>query len=475
LSTDVQRLSLEECRQRIESLVFRLQPSDYGRDYPKWPGLVGIEVEMLPVVQQQSGVPLTVPLFDGSKNLGQILIELAAQQDEWTCQVVPDSEPSQLHRVYLEEGDQLSFEPGGQLEISTVPYPCLSDAANRLLHLQEILRSHLHKQDIELLQMGINPWHTPEQIGLQMHKKRYHAMTEYFQRIGPYGVRMMRQTCTVQVNLDFGPDHEILTKRYMLAQLVAPIATAIFANSPIVDGKMTEKKSYRSFIWQNLDAGRTGFPQLEKLFKNPSYPMAVESYVEFALAAPVVFKTEQDYKIPHLGYSLRDWLCEVDPADRPTLEDLKVHLSLLFPEVRARGFMELRSVDCQNAYWQLIPCAFYTGLMYDNRSLDTALGLLMPLHERLREFWQKSSFGLQDPQLADLAKEIFRIASIGFRRLPACFRENCAERKVLAFGQRYTEKGRTPADELLDLYKSDSGLTVKGLLALQDDWIAGRS
>ncbi len=467
-------ISFDECLEHIRNDVFRLQPKSYGRDFPKWPGLVGIEIEMLPVrLNQQTSLPDSVPIYGGAHSLSENLIKSAAEQ-HWTCQVLTETTPSRLFRVYLEDGDQLSFEPGGQLEISTIPYPCLSDALKRTDEIQKILDHDLSKDGIEIIQTGINPWHTPDRIGLQMEKKRYRCMTDYFNRISPFGIRMMRQTCTMQVNLDFGATESKLAQRFMASQLISPFATSIFAYSPYVDGKNSGYKSFRGRIWHDVDPSRTGFPELGRFAETMSLDSAVQCYFDKTLDADVIFIAGDEYIVPPRGFSFRKWLADNGSTYRAaTMSDFKTHLSLMFPEVRARGFIELRSIDCQARAWQSIPAAFCTGLLYDPKALTEVIELLRPQLTALPELLKRCVYGMQDPSIRELSKQIFEISMAGYDRLPTCFREVCSREKLKAFYQHFTARGRSPADDLIDDVEKQGSLNVTNFKRLEDQWSSG--
>ncbi len=467
-------ISFDECLEHIRSDVFRLQPKSYGRDYPKWPGLVGIEIEMLPVRQQPgNSTPESVPIYGTKHSLSENLIRCAADQN-WTCQVIDETSPSRLFRVYLEDGDQLSFEPGGQLEISTIPYACLSDALKQTAQLQSILDRDLLKDGIEIIQTGINPWHTPEQIGLQMEKKRYRCMTEYFNRISTYGIRMMRQTCTMQVNLDFGATETKLAERFLASQLIAPFATAIFAYSPFVDSKNSGYKSFRGRIWHDVDPSRTGFPDLSRFAATMSKESAVRSYFDKTLDADVIFIAGDEYLVPPRGFSFRTWLADNGSTYRKaTMSDFKTHLSLMFPEVRARGFIELRSIDCQARTWQSIPAAFCTGLLYDPKALTDVIELLTPQLTALQDLLKHCVYGMQDQRISEFSKKIFEISMAGYERLPPCFREICSREKLRAYYQHFTARDRSPADDLIDDVNSHGSLKIANFKRLENQWSQG--
>jgi glutamate--cysteine ligase len=219
----------------------------------------------------------------------------------------------------------------------------------------------------------MNPWQTVDEIGLQMRKPRYQSMDKHFTKIGPYGRRMMRQTCGMQVNLDFGGTETILAKRYLVANLMSPAATAAFTYSPIVDRKKTDCLSFRAKTWQHLDPTRTGFPKLERIAKELSKEACVQSYLDHVLAAKVVFVESLNHEVPEPSITFADWIKHGYKGVTPTMVDFDTHLSLHFPEVRAKGFLELRSIDCQSRLWQTVPASLCTSLLYDEANLDAAL------------------------------------------------------------------------------------------------------
>ncbi len=452
-------LTADDCYRFVDESVFRLRPSEYNSKYPKWPGQVGLEIEVLALRHPAAAAdcPELVPLLLGAHSLSAALEQIAPDQ-RWNCAYFPPdvdtSHQAILQSVKLERGDQLSFEPGGQFEYSSIPYPCLSEALERLAHVQQVLDQHLAEFDIGLLQVGMNPWHGVDTIGLQMPKARYRAMDQYFSRIGPYGRRMMRQTCTVQVNLDFGADETTLAKRFLLGNLLAPVATASFANSPILDGQVTDYASFRSLCWRHIDTSRTGFPDLRGIAKSLSKKACVDAYFAYLLNAPVVFVAAADYQVPAGRQDFRAWLDAPLLGQQPKLADLETHLSLLFPEARPRGFIELRSVDAQARPWQSVPAAYYAGLMYDNTSLDQALDKLLPLLPELGEYMHAAAFGLRDQRLQRLSGDIMRIARDGLARLPDCFKGEATTRAFAAYAEHFTNKNRTPADDIVDLVAS---------------------
>lgn len=444
---ELKPLTLDDCYRYIDEAVFKKRPADYGEKYPIWPGLVGIEVEAFAFSGWGENKPEPMPLYvPEDVSLSGLLVEVSKQQG-WHCEI----KEGKLQRVLLGESEgQLTFEPGGQLEFSSVPFPCLSDAVDTLARIQGILDRAFATSRIHLLQAGVNPWHDVEVIGLQMDKPRYQAMNRYFGSISPNGPLMMRRTATVQVNLDFGPDDETLARRYVTANLISPYLTAMFANSPIVDGEPTPYLSYRAQIWRGLDRTRTGVYDLTQVARSLDKATSVEHYLQFVMAAPVVFVERLGYKVPERPMSFRQWLDEGYEGLRPDIEDFKMHLSLHFPEVRPRGFMELRSMDAQSRVWQEVPAAVATALLYDNVALDRIYDLLLPRLPELDEIIQKCPYGLILEEFKMTCRQIAEQAVEGFSRLPPCFQGKGTKLALERFCDHFTLKGRAPAHDLLD-------------------------
>ncbi len=460
------------CFEYIQEKVFPLRSADYCVKYPQWPGQVGIEIEMLPLRKASltQAKPSTVALF-GSNSLATYLGSMQKEHKDWRYNVLPE-EPDHLLNIQLEDADQISFEPGGQLEFSTRPYPCLLEAAKRVSQVQAWLDKAAEQAGIRIFQIGMNPWLSVDEIGLQMTKPRYKAMDRFFTADGPDGRRMMRQTCTIQVNLDFGGSEEMLAKRYLASNLVAPLATAIFANSPFLEGQPTGLKTNRGAVWQKMDPTRTGFTQLDEVVRRLNRRACVDAYLEKVMQGRVVFVEKLNYKAIETKLSFRDWVEHGVEGVRPTLKDFQTHLSLMFPEVRARGFIELRSVDCQHRFWQMVPSAFYTGLLYDDTSLNALLDLLLPLRPDLFKHWKLSLQGLDDPKMATLAQKVSRLAMDGFARLPQCFQDPESPKLFEKFYETFTERGLTPADAMLESSRQAQipGLSVPVLDRLAAAW-----
>lgn len=464
------RLTEETCFQYVSDKLFKLRSKDYDQSYPNWPGQVGIEVEMMGLRRERFGQkPETISLFEGESSLAQQLLVLAKDKG-LTPQF--DSE-GKLASLLVGDSGNITFEPGGQVEFSTTPYPCFTDADNKVKEVQGWLEQLYRDNGYELLQLAINPWLTPDEIGLQMQKPRYRAMDSYFRGISSYGERMMRQTGTLQINLDFGPTSGELAKRFLLANLVAPAATAIFANSPIVDNKDTELASFRSRCWQQLDPSRTGFPDLCSISEQLTKESCVAAYFDFAMAANVVFVEADGYANPKSARSFKSWLSEPINGHLPTLKDFETHLSLLFPEARPKGFIELRSVDCPFKVFQSVPSLFYASLLYGDEVMDKALTILLPTISNIDSLWRESSHGLGGGgQLSQTATQLIELAFEGLEQLPPCFISPKTRKSFQFFAENFTRQGRSQADALREIYAAStlSYFNPEEILRLEDSW-----
>lgn len=449
-STHIVRMTPETCRLWLEEKTFRLQPEIYQAANPNWPGAVGLEIEMLPLFLRGKNRPDTVPLQGERDSLAAWLRDLARERG-WTTKTAHEHGQDLLMNVLLDRSDNLSFEPGGQLEFSSRPYECLSQATKRTVEIQKILDQELAKRgNVTITQVGLNPWHSVDEIGLQMQKPRYIAMNGFFSGISPYGPRMMRQTCTVQVNLDFGRDQTTMAKRYLASMLLAPFSGAVFNYSAFSSQVPVGMTGLRSKVWRHMDPSRTGVQSLKHLSRSLTKAACVETYYEFLMNARVVFVTGLNYRVMNQPVTWAQWVKNGIDGVWPNSDDFDTHLSLLFPEVRARGFLELRSVDCQARAWQFVPAAWWTGLLYDDKACDQVIEMLLPFESRMTELLDAAPQGLEHPVLREYAQRLITLAAEGFGRLPNCYFEQNTLQTLQAYAQHFTLKGRVPSQDLLD-------------------------
>lgn len=333
------------------------RPSTAGSDR------IGLEVELFPF-HEIDGRYWMVPLHavDGCPSMSAWLSTLAGQL-AGVFSTDPDTGPL----IRLPDGARLTLEPAGQLEYSSAPAGSVREAVENLLEMVGRIGSSAAEHGIVLETSGYNNFCPEEEHHLQVPKPRYRAMDRYFQTIGPYGRRMMRSTCSLQVNLDFG-DGGSTSERWRLANMITPSLNALFANSPHVhEGR--HYRSYRYEIWRRTDRSRTG-----RLYDTPDLD-PVADYLRFSLDAAVMFITMNggEYMVPERPLSFRQWMVGSRQFGYPDSSDWHTHLSTLFPDVRARGWMELRSMDCIDRQWWPVPAAMTATLLYNSTLRREAL------------------------------------------------------------------------------------------------------
>jgi glutamate--cysteine ligase len=364
------------------------------------------------------------------------------------------------HLIGLEkDGANVSLEPGGQLELSGAPLVSIHETCDEVnTHLREV-REVADLIGVGFIGLGAAPIWTHDQMPV-MPKGRYKLMTDYMGRVGTHGTQMMYRTCTVQVNLDFASETDMVRK-LRVALALQPVATALFANSPFFEGKPNGHKSWRSRIWRDLDPDRTG--TLPFVFEDG---MGFERWVDYALDVPMYFVYRDGKYLDALGQSFRDFLrgeLPALPGEMPTLSDWADHLTTIFPEARIKKFIEMRGAD--GGPWRRLCAlpAFWVGLMYDQTALDAAWDLCRDWDADTREAWRVAASvdGLQAEvggmSMRDLAREAVAIAEAGLkaRARPGAGGMIADETHFLNALQESIETGRAPADELLERYHGD--------------------
>jgi glutamate--cysteine ligase len=321
----------------------------------------------------------------------------------------------------LPGGSLITYEPGGQLELSSAPQPGLTEL-HRALELDlASVRNRLG--GLVLVGSGVDPIREPL---LQARDERYRSMSAYF---GAAGLPMMCSTASVQVCLDVGHDRPDAARRWRLAHMLGPILVAAFANSPRQAGRPTGWKSTRQAIWSRLDPSRTDAPSDRD--GDPA-----QTWAAYALDAKVMSVRAPGGWITDPGMTFREWLAE----GGPTLDDLIYHLSTLFPPVRPRGWYELRMIDAvPEPYWP-VPIAVASALFDD----PVATGLAEEAAEPVAGLWREAAVdGLADRRLARAARCCFAAARAALPRLGATGLVGVLD----DYYERYVERGRCPADE----------------------------
>lgn len=348
-------------------------------------------------------------------------------------------------------GANISLEPGGQFELSGAALANLNEGAAELqTHLDEV-GALADPLGIKFMGIGAAPEWSHDTMPV-MPKGRYRLMTDYMGRVGTHGTQMMYRTCTVQVNLDYASEADMV-KKLRVALALQPVATALFASSPFFDGKLNGHKSWRSRIWRGLDDSRTGM--LPFAFDEG---FGFQAYVDWVLDVPMYFVYRDGKYINALGQSFRDFLkgeLPALPGEKPTLSDWADHMTTVFPEARVKKYIEMRGADCgDQAHIDALP-AFWVGLMYDQTALDSAWDLVKGFDTGTREALrvQASVKGLQaevdDIKLIDLAR-----AAVGLSHAGLAAR-GMDEQRFLAPLVKNLATGKTQADRWLELYNGE--------------------
>ena len=267
------------------------------------------------------------------------------------------------------KGGAISLEPAGQFELSGAPLISLHEAGEELERHFEATRKAAQPLGLGFAPLGFHPFATRAELPW-MPKSRYAIMRSYMPKVGTMGLDMMQRTCTVQVNLDFASESDMVRKMQVSLAL-QPVATALFANSPFYEGKPNGWLSNRARVWTDTDNARSGMPAV--CFEDD---FGFEKYVEWALDVPMYFVVRNERLIDVSGRSFRAWMAgdRQDGLDglTPTIGDFEDHLTTLFPDVRLKRFLEMRGADAGSAEMMLAQSALWVGLLYDDAALTAA-------------------------------------------------------------------------------------------------------
>lgn len=350
----------------------------------------------------------------------------------------------------------ISLEPGGQFELSGAPQLTIHDAAAELDSHLEDCRVIGGPLNIHFLGLGVTPLWSVAEIPA-MPKSRYGIMTPYMDKVGTLGTSMMYRSATVQSNLDFS-DEADMVKKLRVSVALQPIVTAMFANSPFVDGKPSGYLSFRSHIWLNTDRARTGM--LPFIFDEG---FGFERYADHALDVPMYFVIRKGEYINVAGESFRAFLegkLPQLPGTRPTTKDWENHLSTLFPEVRLKQFLEQRGADMGDRDHVLALSALWTGLLYDADSLDAAWDIVSDWTKEERDTLRNEvpRTAIHTPfrggTVADIARMVVDLAGDGLRRRKH-LKDGEDESIYLAPLRHTLDLGKTQAERWLDKYHGE--------------------
>ncbi len=352
------------------------------------------------------------------------------------------------------DGASISLEPGGQLELSGAPLETLHQTCVEVTTHRKQIKEVAEHFGVGLIGLGFHPTARRDDVHW-MPKGRYAIMREHMPRVGTMGLDMMLRTCTVQVNLDFSTEADMVRKMRASTAL-QPIATALWANSPFTEGKPNGYQSYRAHIWTDTDNQRSGLPEFA--FEDG---FGFERWVDYILDVPMYFVYREGRYINAAGQSFRDFMdgrLPALPGERPTIGDWADHLTTAFPDVRVKQFMEMRGAD--GGPWGRL-CglpAFWVGLLYDDVALDAALDLVKDWTPE-----DRANLRADVPEKAlqatvagrtvrDVALDALAIARAGLVRRARMSSAGDTESGFLAPLQEIAETGRTPAQDLLEAW-----------------------
>ena len=391
--------------------------------------------------------------YGGDKGIEAILHYLSDTYD-----MTPIMENGMYVALKTNEGASISLEPGGQLELSgnivkTLHHSCIETSK----HLRQML-DVTAKLGLGMIGLGFHPTASKEQINW-MPKGRYKIMKNYMPKVGNLGLDMMLRTCTIQTNLDY-QDEEDMRRKFKTSLALQPIATALFANSPIKDGRLTKIQSNRALVWTDTDPDRCGVPQC--VFE-PSF--GYEQWIDYVLDVPMYFIYRDGQYLDVAGKSFRKFM-NSEYSDEffghtASMLDFEDHITTIFPDVRLKGYLEMRGAD--GGPWSIICAlpALWVGLLYDAEALQKAEAIANQFSHQdvvnarisAAKDGLKGQIGSQN--IHQVAKQLIEIAETGLKSRARTNKDGEDERTFLTPLKTIVNSGLTQADIVSGLYYNE--------------------
>ena len=409
--------------------------------------LFGLEYENFVMIPKEDDTAKTFePLqVEGDKGVFRILENLADLTKE-------DNDP--LEKVYEKEmllalkrpsGAKVTIEPGGQIELSDAPRNSLSESNESLQNYLRLLKKAVAEFDGELLFQGVQPLHELEKLPF-FKKGRYQIMFSHMLKTGSLGQWMMKASSGVQVSIDY-ESIEDMQRKFVFLNRLSPFLSALFANSPLVEGKPCGYLSYRSHIWNNTDYTRTG---LQTAFLRDKF--RIEDYINWALGTSPYHLMRDGEIVVTTDWNFQQLMDGEHPELTITLEDWEDHLGMLFPDIRIKNILEIRVVDSLPPQYALAFPALIGALLYDENAFSSVQSMLMDFPEE--EFVSYKLAVAKDALHADVNRTNF--ARTGLKLMETALSEigSDEEKWLLPYFENYTKEGLTPADETLENFRN---------------------
>jgi len=407
---------------------------------------IGVEHEKF-ILNTNTLKPLSYEEHNGIKEILEKLTTIG-----W----IPLYDDNKQTIIALKRGKEaITLEPGGQIELSGAPLDNIHETCEETTnHLKELTKVG-NELNFILLGMGVEPNLSLDDIPW-MPKQRYGIMKKYMTKVGTLGHHMMKRTCTNQVNIDYSSEVDMIEKLRLMFNLES-IATAMFANSPFDQGKISKYKSLRSHFWHHTDPNRTGL--LPFVFEKG---FSFEKYTDYALSVPMYFINRNHHYIDMTKYTFKEYLDENsnNQDDAILLKDWEDHLTTLFPQVRLKQYIEIRSMD--SCSWDLICSqpAFWIGILYDDEIMDNVKEITESWTQEDREYLNKTvpQEGLQstfkEKKLISFAQDFFELSKKGLKKRNRLSKNGEFDESIhMKDLEKNLENGCSPADCLINKYK----------------------
>jgi len=382
--------------------------------------------------------------YDGQPGIKGVLKEI--QKDGWN----PILENNNIVGL-AKDGTTITLEPGGQFELSGANNSTIHQTFEETRYHFECLKTNGEKLGFYHLHKGFDPFSRRDEV-FWMPKERYRFMKSWMPAKGDLGLDMMLRTSSIQVNLDYSSEADMIQKM-QVAQAFQPVVTAMFANSPFTEGKPNGYLTYRAYVWDNTDNERCGF--MHFVFDDD---FGFERWIDFLLEVPMYFIFREGRYYSAEGMTFKDFM-EGKHGYKPTIDDWEMHVSTVFPDIRLKKFIELRGADAGSVEMITALAAFWTGIFYDTESLSIAHGLI-------KEIGLEALYGLRakvpedglkaeckSVSLSSVAQKLLALSSEGLARR-ASKMGIVSEQKYLHVLETIIACGQTDADRLLNLYSS---------------------